>query len=141
MNETQKPKHFLIFKIVGVVGLIAAIIGFVKVITGFGDFESNNFMIGGFMVTFGLFMGCLFLILGFQPELSKLSTKTHKYIQQENKEDLTDIANTSAEIYGQSIKQTAMNIKEGLSDTKFCRFCGNKIESDSVFCKHCGKEQ
>ena len=58
-----KPKHFIIFKIIGIIGIILAIIGFVLTFVGFGDFESNNFMIGGLMTTFGLFIGVSCLVI------------------------------------------------------------------------------
>ena len=76
--------------------------------------------------------------------MSKLSVKTTKYIQQENKEDMTDIANTNAEIQSDAIKTIASSVKEGFSsedETKFCKHCGAKIDEDSRFCKECGKEQ
>jgi len=27
-----------------------------------------------------------------------------------------------------------------LSDTKFCKHCGNRIAKDSAYCEHCGKK-
>lgn len=141
MNNNNKPKHFIIFKIVGFAGIILAIIGFVLIFTGFGDFESNNFMIGGFMATFGLFIGISCLMIGFRPEIAKMSTKSAKYIQQENKEDFRDIANSAADIASEAITKTTTAIKKGLEDKIFCKHCGEKIDSDSKFCSKCGKEQ
>ena len=141
MNNNNKPKHFIIFKIVGFAGIILAIIGFVLIFTGFGDFESNNFMIGGFMTTFGLFIGISCLMIGFRPEIAKMSTKSAKYIQQENKEDFRDIANSAADIASEAITKTTTAIKKGLEDKIFCKHCGEKIDSDSKFCSKCGKEQ
>ena len=92
MDNNNKPKHFMVFKIVGFIGITLAIIGFVLTFVGFGDFESNNFMIGGFMAAFGLFIGISCLMIGFRPEITKMSAKSAKYIQQENKEDFRDIA-------------------------------------------------
>ena len=45
----KNPLYFLIFKLIGVVGIVAAVTGIILSIVGFGDFESNNFMIGGFL--------------------------------------------------------------------------------------------
>lgn len=137
----NKPKHFIILKIIGLIGIILAIIGFVLTFVGFGDFESNNFMIGGFLTTFGLFIGISCLIIGFRPEITKMSAKSAKYIQQENKEDFRDIANNTAEIASEAITKTTTAIKKGLDDKIFCKYCGEKIDSDSKFCNKCGKEQ
>ena len=76
----NKPKHFLIFKILGFVFLFVACFGFYKLFTGFGDFESNNFMIGMFLGPISIFLTFVFLSIGFRPELSKLSTKSVKYL-------------------------------------------------------------
>ena len=141
MNNNNKPKYFIIFKIVGFIGIILAIAGFVLTFVGFGDFESNNFMIGGLMATFGLFIGVSGLVIGFRPEITKASTQSIKYIQQENKEDLKDIASTAVEITSEAITKTATAIKTGLDDKMFCKHCGEKIDSDSKFCNKCGKEQ
>ena len=141
MSNNKKPKYFIVFKIVGFIGIILAIIGFILACKGFDDFESNNFMIGGLMATFGLFIGVSCLVMGFRPEITKMSTKSIKYIQQENKEDLKDIISTTADIASESVTKTTTAIKQGIEDTIFCKHCGAKIDSDSKFCKKCGKEQ
>ena len=140
MNN-NKPKHFIVFKIVGFIGIILAIIGFALTVVGFDDFESNNFMIGGLMATFGLFIGISGLMIGFRPEITKMSTKSVKYIQQENKEYFKDIASNAADIASEAITKTTTAIKTGLDDKIFCKHCGEKIDSDSKFCNKCGKEQ
>ena len=137
----NKPKHFIIFKIIGLIGIILAFIGFVLTFVGFGGFESNNFMIGGFLTTFGLFIGISCLTIGFRPEITKMSAKSAKYIQQENKEDFRDIASNTADITSEAITKTTTAIKKGLDDKIFCKHCGEKIDSDSKFCNKCGKEQ
>ena len=140
-NKNQKPQHFLVFKILGFAFLIVVIAGFVLIFKGFGNFENNNFMIGGFIVTFGVFLTFIFLVRGFSPEIAKMRAKSIRYIQQQNKEDLTEIANTSADISSEAITKTAKAVKKGLKDTMFCKHCGAQIDSDSTFCKSCGKEQ
>jgi hypothetical protein len=135
----QKPLHFLILKIVGFLLLAVVITGIGFVFTGFGDFSSNNFMIGGLMVTFGLFGAALCLFVGFSPELSRMQTKSARYIQNENKDDLKEIAATSAEIASDAVSITARAVREGLRDTIFCKHCGKEIDADSKFCSHCGK--
>ena len=138
----KKPVHFLIFKILGFLGICMAIAGFFLTIVGFDDFESNNFMLGGFMTTFGLFLGVSLLIAGFSPDIAKIGTRTMKYIQSQNKEDLTEIASTSAEIAKDAVTTLSSAVKDGFSEkTIFCKHCGKSIDADSRFCSHCGKEQ
>ena len=136
-----KPMHFLIFKIVGVVGIAVAIWGVVLAINGFDDFESNNFMIGGFLAVFGLFMGVSCTVAGFGPEIAKARAKTIRYIQEENKDDLTAIASNAAEIASDAVTTTASAVAEGMRATKLCKHCGEKIDADAKFCSSCGKEQ
>ena len=141
MSNNNKPKYFIVFKIVGFIGIILAIIGFILACKGFDDFESNIFFIGGLMATFGLFIGVSCLVMGFRPEITKMSAKSIKYIQQENKEDLKDIISTTADIASEAVTKTTTAIKQGIEDTIFCKHCGAKIDFDSKFCKKCGKEQ
>ena len=136
----NKPKHFLIFKIIGFLGILIAITGIVFFITGFGDFETNNFMIGLFMFPIGVFIGIFGLITGFRPEISKISTKTIKYIQEENKEDLQDIMNNTAEIAADAVTMTAKAVKDWLQNSIYCKHCGKEIDADSAYCRYCGKK-
>lgn len=139
--DNKKPIHFLVLKIVGFIGVCVAITGIVLTIKGFGDFESDNFMIGGFVSVFGIFVGLSGLVAGFRPEITKMITKSNRYIQQENKEDLSDIASTSAEIAKDAVTTTTRAIKEGLSgENVYCKHCGASIDADSKFCNKCGKE-
>ena len=137
----KKPKHFTIFKVIGVIGLIVAFIGFVKLLNGFGNFGTNDFMFGMFMGPFGLFVGFSCLMIGFRPEISRIATKSAKYIQEENKDELKDIATTSADITSEAFTVTASAIRKGLNETLFCKYCGKEIDSDSIFCRHCGQKQ
>ena len=137
----KKPTHFMLFKIVGAVGFALAVLGVILVITGFNDFESNNFMIGGFLVAFGLFVGFMGTAIGFSPEIAKMGAKGARYIQEENKDNLTAIASNTADIMSAAITTTAGAIKEGFQKKKFCKHCGKEIDSDSKFCPICGKEQ
>ena len=138
----KKPAFFLIFKIIGFIGIAAAIYGFYLAISGFGDFESNNFMIGGFVATFGLFVGVSSLVIGFRPEIAKMSASSTRYIMEENKDDLSAVASTGAEIMSDAVTKTASAVREGLSEKKkYCKHCGSLIDEDSKFCSNCGKEQ
>ena len=142
----NKPKHFLFFKILGVIGLITAIIGIALTISGFGNFENNNFMIGGFLTAFGFFIGSFCLVHGFSPEIARMNTKSAKYIMEKNKSTLKDIANNAADIMEDAITQTADAAKEGFygnntEEKMYCKHCGVLIDADSKFCNKCGKEQ
>ena len=81
----NRPRHFWIFKIIGVVGAVATVAGIVLTVTGFGDFESNNFMIGSFVAVIGVMMTALGITIGFGPEIAKARAKTLRYIQEEQK--------------------------------------------------------
>lgn len=137
----RKPKHLLIFKIIGILGIAAFITGLVLTVKGFGDFETNNFMIGGILTTFGVMVSFLGIFIGFSPEIAKANAKTARYIQEENKDDLTAIATNNAEIMSDAITTTADALRDTKKATKFCKHCGEKIDSDSRFCSSCGKEQ
>ena len=93
------------------------------------------------IILFGLFLAITFLVIGFRPEITKMSMKSARYIQQENKEDLTDIVSTSADIASEALTKTVSAVKKGLATTMFCKHCGAKIDENSKFCKYCGKEQ
>ena len=136
----NRPRHFWIFKIIGVIGAVATVTGIVLTVTGFGDFESNNFMIGSFVAVIGVMMTALGITIGFGPEIAKARAKTLRYIQEENKEDLTAIANNSAEIMSDAVSKTANAIANGVQKTMFCKHCGARIDADSTFCSRCGKE-
>ena len=136
----NRPRHFWIFKIIGVIGAVATVTGIVLTVAGFGDFESNNFMIGSFVAVIGVMMTALGITIGFGPEIAKARAKTLRYIQEENKDDLTAIANNSAEIMSDAVSKTANAIANGVQKTMFCKHCGARIDADSTFCSQCGKE-
>ena len=144
----KKYKNFLIFKILSFVFLVVTIVGIMFTIKGFGDFESNKFMIGGLMMCMGLFLTFTCAGIGFSAEIMKTSVKITKHMQEATKEDMKDIANTNAEIHADAMKSMASAAKAGLEEnakekrqTKFCKYCGVVIDKDSRFCKDCGKEQ
>ena len=138
----KKPVFFWIFKIIGFIGIATAIFGIYLSISGFGDFESNNFMIGAFVATFGLFVGVSSLVIGFRPEIAKATAKGARYIMEENKDDLSAVASTGAEIMSDAVTKTTSAVRDGLSEKKkYCKHCGSLIDDDSRFCSNCGKEQ
>lgn len=136
----KKTYIFMVFKLVGVIGVIIFVIGAIKIFTGFGDFENNNFMIGSFMLPIGLFLSVFGFIQGFKPEITKQTLKTTKFIQEENEDELQQIITKNAEIHSEAITNTAKAVKSGLNETMYCKYCGEKIDIDSQFCKHCGNK-
>ena len=137
----NKPKHFLIFKLIGFVSLMVALAGLVLLIVGFGDFEHNWFLFGILMLPIGFFGAALGLVNGFMPEISRATARSASYIQKQNKDALKEIANTSAEINKEAVATIASAVSEGLGEKMFCKHCGKRIDADSKFCSFCGKEQ
>ena len=136
----KKPILFFIFKILGFVGIVIFVIGIINLVNGFGNFEDNSFVIGMFMMPFGLFLGSTGIVVGFRPEITKHSIKTAKYLQEENKEEFKKIMSTVAEINSEAVTVTAQAVKTGLKEMMHCKYCGQKIDADSQFCKHCGQK-
>ena len=162
-QKADKPKIFTILKIVAPILFAVGITLIVLACTVLGD--KHEFMgevetwpnvaclIPGILVTF---MGIPCTIWAFTPQINKTVIETNKYLQQENKENLTAIANTGAEINREAVATTARAIKEGWTDgqtatlplqqddvdpQKFCKHCGQKIDADSTFCTVCGGKQ
>lgn len=131
----------MLLKIIGFISLAVALAGIVFLVIGFGDFEGDWFPVGMFMTAFGFFGSFFGLITGFAPEIARASTQTAKYIQNENREALKDIANASADINKEAVATVASAVKDGLTDTVYCKHCGKRIDADSRFCSYCGGEQ
>lgn len=150
-NTNEKPRIFLVLKVIGftliAIGAILLLAGITKRVPDMGAdnwFEMKSSQMG--LIFGGVACGMIsvpVLILGFRAEIAKVSTKTAKYIQNETKEDLTEIADNTADIVSGAITKTTRAVKEGLTkeDAIFCKHCGKAIDSDSKFCRHCGKEQ
>ena len=147
-NKNEEPKFFRILRIVAPCLLIVGVLLIVLSWTVFsketwaGKDPSWGMFIPGVIAAF---FSLPTFFMGFMPKLSKTMAKANIYItkgiQQENKRDLTDIANTTADISGEAITKTTRAIKKGFKDTKFCKHCGTEIDADSKFCNSCGGEQ
>lgn len=142
--KNEKPKHFIVLKILGLFlilgGITMIVLGVAVFRTPFGDGTMGNpalFAPGAAMCVISIPT----LFVGFAPEINKMQIKTVKYMQQENKEDLEDIASEGADIAGEAVTKITKSIKEGINDTIYCKHCGKVVDADSKFCKHCGKEQ
>ena len=145
-NKPREPEHHSFLRWIGfafiVTGIILIVIGFVnKVDSGVNDFKIPNFACivpGMFLLVFSA--PCLFL--GSAAKISSMQIKTTKYIQELNKEDLKDIANTSADILSDATTTVSHAFKEGFeNDFMYCKHCGSKIDIDSTFCNKCGGKQ
>ena len=164
-KRVEKPKHL---KIMMFISLIAGVIALTLIIVGLTT------EIGFIMVVPGMF--CLFVAVAcgmyaLLPSIQKMMIKNQKYVQEANREDITDLMSTGLGIgidatsnaideneddlrniadKGASImsgpmttmsRSIARGIKEGARDTKFCKHCGSEIDRDSKFCSECGGQQ
>ena len=148
-TKTQKPIIFLILKIIscvllatGLVLIISAASKKVPEMTSEDWFDASRSKSG---LIFGgvacLMIGGFLMFMAFFPNIQKTMIKTQNYVINENKEDLKNISNTTAEISEEAVTKTAKAVKKGLTDTMFCKECGEEIDADSKFCRHCGKKQ
>ena len=134
MKNVKEPKYLLILRIIGFSMLIA---GITWIVLDLAVFYYGLEIIGVAMVFFSIPI----IITGFSAKISKMQIERAKYVQQLNADNLTDMANTSADISSQAIVKTTKAIKRGMQDSVFCKHCGAEIDKDSKFCKKCGKEQ
>ena len=161
-KQKKKIKTPVVLIVFRVLSLVCFIIGIVGVIKAVNTDPYNNFGFVG-MAMFGFFFALTFAMFGFIPQITKLNTKINRHtteyvseelkglsktmigiqkdVQEENKDSLTSIASTSADINSEAITKKAKAVKKGLKDTKFCKNCGKEIDADSNFCSKCGCEQ
>lgn len=79
-------------------------------------------------------------------DLGSVSANVQNNIINQNEDILRNVVNKTADINKGAIETTVGAIKKGWSSndavkTIYCKYCGEKIDSDSVFCKSCGKQQ
>lgn len=140
MDKNQKPKHFIVLRILGFISLAVGVLLILLGAIVFSDKYGANIGLiipGAFMA----FLAFPLLMFGFLDKISKATIRTAKYIQQQNQDDLKDISDNAVEIAGGAITKTAKAVKKGIKDTMFCKHCGTEIDADSKFCNKCGKEQ
>ena len=135
-QKPKLPKFFLVLRIFGSLLMIAGIALIIVKAVGANSYE---LMVGG---NFCLVFGLVVLVGSFVPNMQRIEIKTKRYILHENKEDLADISNQTAEVISPAVTGVAKAVKKGLKeDQKFCKECGAQIDSDSKFCPNCGKSQ
>lgn len=147
------PKLFIILRIIAGLliagGITLIVLGATKQVPNMGDpgwFDAEaakgDLIFGGVAC---LIFGVVILFAGFMPlihkSMSKVVIHTTNQILEENKQELKDMADTKAEISADALKTTARAVKQGLTDTVYCKDCGKEIDKDSKFCRYCGKPQ
>ena len=65
----KKPTHYLVFKILAAVFLVVLSVGLILLFTGFGDFETDNYIVGMIMMPIGFSGTMLCAMVGFKPDL------------------------------------------------------------------------
>lgn len=130
-------KTFTILKVVGIALFICALVLVILAFTvGERGINLEFFIPGVLLIPISIFA----TLLGFMPNIMKGSAKMIKYIQENNKENLKEIAKTAAEINSEAVKVTAAAVKEGMKEG-VCKYCGATIDSESIYCNKCGEKQ
>lgn len=135
-NKAKLPKLFVVMLAIAPIFLAGGII--MIVFGAMGDFGGDIALIIPGAIS--IFLSFVFLMIGLLPQLHNLVIKTAKYLQENNKEDLKDIASGTAEITDDAVTKTTKAIHKGLKNTKFCKYCGAEIDAKSNFCSNCGKD-
>jgi hypothetical protein len=141
MNKMKEPKHFMIFRFVGFLllfgGITLIILGAVVFRTGRGAGDNAALIVPGI---FSCILSIPSLLIGFATKINKMHIDSIKYIQEENKENIKEIANNSADIVAEPLSKVVKSIKQENKKNKYCKECGASIDLDSKFCKSCGKK-
>ena len=91
-QKPKLPKFFLVLRIFGSLLMIAGIALIIVRAVGASGFE---LMVGGLAC---LVFGFVVLVGSFAPNMQRIEIKAKRYILHENKEDLADISNQTAEV-------------------------------------------
>ena len=155
MKDYSKTKKT--FRTLGVIilpiGLVLSIIGFIDFFMSFNSMTQPKLFFCLFIGMPLVFIGIIFLILGFMKELNSFaasqSAPVHKdvinYMLDGTREEVNKTINASNKIICPECK--AENDKDAL----FCSNCGHKLkiicpkcnaenDADAKFCKNCGEE-
>ena len=131
MVENKEPVVFLVFRIIGFVMLGIGVIALLGAIDGL--------TISPIAL---LVFPCPVLIIGFIPSIKRMVIKTRKYLINETKDYMKDIADTKADIASGAITKTVSAVKSGWKGEKMhCKHCGVEIDIDSKYCNKCGGQQ
>jgi len=85
------------------------------------------------------------IVLFFSPKLRGWMMSKHvkatKHMMDNSKEDIQSISSDLAQATQDGVEITSRAIKNGFQEEDiFCKYCGQKIDSDSVYCSKCGKK-
>ncbi len=133
MDEKEHAKKRKKFTILGIIFLI---IGFGLFFTGpVLAVSTKNILLG--LISMPAF---LFIVPGF----FMLSLGTTRAMAAFQAQSVGPVAAQSAHDFGRPIaKEMASGVNDGLTGENseiYCKYCGNRIDSDSDFCKYCGKK-
>ena len=94
-----------------------------------------------------IFVVLMFVSPKLRGKLMSRQVKAFKHMTDYSKKDFEDInynvadASMNANINKDAIYIKSKAIKDGLSSFMiYCKYCGNKIDSDSKYCNYCGKK-
>ena len=134
-NKAKLPKIFIVLLVLAPIFLAG---GIIMIVFGSMNSISDPALMG--LGMFLLFLAIVCFMFGLIPIINKVGVKTAKYLQENNKEDLKDIASGTADITSGAVTKTTKAIKQGLKNTKFCKYCGAEIDAEANFCSKCGKD-
>ena len=133
MSKLKEPKHFKVLRILAF-SLLSA--GILLIVLGCAVFRVEAFVGDGTDANFALLMPGIFLcffsapcfFMGFMPKINKMNIETTKYLQQSNKNNLTDILNSKTRI-GLLSDCMSCNFKEN-SPCDYCMNQGGRYTRD-----------
>ena len=132
MNEQEHKKTRKKFTILGIIFIIF----------GFGLFFAGP--VCAFLIhpLYGLISMAAFLFI--VPGFIMLSLGTTRALVAYQAQSVGPVAVEAAHDFGRPIvKEVVSGVKDGLTGSNseiYCKYCGNRIDSDSDFCKYCGKK-
>ena len=139
--DPQKQKMKKIFKTIIIIGVVLTLLGTVLAVLAFTTSKYVNeamAIIGFCLISFGIPV----ILWGFVPKIERFNMQVRKHIQEENKDTLTSMANTSADIHSEAVGKIAKTIHNEINNktSKFCQHCGAPVKPNQKFCKYCGNQ-
>lgn len=125
-NANKYPKHLIVLGCIGavllVVGIILLIVALTKRVPDMGEDDWFDKQSGKMFTCFCggalMLIGLVLSFMALMPMFAKLNIKTTKYVANENKGDLTDIADTTGEIVGGATKTLARKCADAFNEAE-----------------------